>query len=124
MMNRGLSVVVLLVLALAAPLAQEQKPSADLSGKWTMRLKTHESEQSLALTLKQTGEKVTGVWATPHASEVDLAGTYAAGKLTLATPEGAEMQVTFTGALKADGSLAGTISSAMGDAPWSATRTK
>lgn len=111
--------------AIALPLsAQERKAPVDVSGKWTMKLNSHQGELTLALTLKQAGEKLAGTWTTPHGSDLPLTGSIKDTQVALASAEGQEMQVTLIASVKADGTLAGTLSSAMGDSPWTAARAK
>lgn len=126
--TRTLAIAALVVTTAVALAAQTSTPKKNeapgLTGKWTMTLQTSEGSMTLALTLKQDRNAVTGVWSTPHDTDVPLEGEFKDGALTLASPETHEMQVSFTGKLKADGSLAGTLSSAMGDMTWTAKRAK
>ena len=120
-----IAVVFVMSMAMALPLsAQDRTPPVDVSGKWTMKLKSHQGELTLALTLKQADQKLTGTWATPHGSDVALTGSVKDTQLSLESADGQEIQVTLIASLKADGTLAGTLSSAMGDAPWTAVRAR
>ena len=120
-----IAAVLIAMAVLAVPLAaQERKAPVDVSGKWTMKLKSHQGELTLALTLKQADEKLTGTWSTPHGSDVPLTGSIKDTQVSLASAEGQELQVTLIASLKPDGTLTGTLSSAMGDSPWTAVRAK
>ena len=79
----------------------------------------------MALVLKQDGEKVTGTFNPGHDGDIPLTGTLEKGALTMKSPANDDGQfITMKGTFKADGSLSGFLSSAMGDMTWSATRDK
>ena len=114
--------------------AQEQKPapkadekaSASIAGKWTMAVETQNGAMNTALDLKQDGKKVTGTMSGQQ-GDAALAGEFADGKLTFSIKfqgNNGEMQLTFVGSLKADGSLAGTMNYGQGELNWTATRAK
>jgi hypothetical protein len=126
-MTRVLMIVGTVVMLAAATMAA-QAPSAapDLTGKWTMKVSGGpHGDTAMALTLKQDGEKVTAMFNPGHDGDIPMSGTFVKGALTLKSPANDEGQaITMKGTLKTDGSLAGFLSSAMGDMTWSAVRDK
>jgi hypothetical protein len=114
-----------------APLAAEQSPSktpAGVAGNWNVSVVAPDGPMAATMALAQNAEKVTGTFNSDHSGEVTIAGQFADGKLTfsVAVHEGSarEMKIEFSGAFKADGTLAGTLSSPMGDMTWTASRAK
>ena len=94
-----------------------------VSGTWSMTVDggSH-GNVGMALTLTQDGEKVTGTFESGHGPDMPVKGTFKAGELTLETGGSAESKIIFTGKLKDDGTLAGFLSSPMGDMKWTAKR--
>ena len=78
---------------------------------------------TMGMALEQEGKTVTGSFASPH-GELALAGEFADGTLTLATKNADGPQITFNAKLKENGTLAGYLSSEMGDMTWTAERVK
>lgn len=116
-----------LAAVLGTTMAAQAPPAApDLSGKWTMKVSGGpHGDAAMALALKQDGEKVTAMFNPGHDGDIPMAGTFVKGALTLKSPANDEGQaITMKGTLKADGSLSGFLSSAMGDMTWSAARDK
>jgi hypothetical protein len=109
-------------------LAQGEKKAADsgVAGKWTMSVDGGpHGATTMGLRLEQKGKKVTGTFASPH-GDVPVEGEFAEGALKLATvvTGGEGMRVTFNAKLKEGGTLAGYLSSEMGDMKWTAERVK
>jgi hypothetical protein len=109
--------------------ASSQAPS--VTGRWNASVDSPHGAMSLNLVLEQHGTKVTGSFS--HAEgggEFALEGEFTDGTLKLsATVDGAHhggnaVQMTFSATLKADGTLAGNLSGAMGDMTWTAARAK
>ena len=101
----------------------------DLTGKWTVTIGTDQDKVECLMVLKQNGRKLEGTLSNPHGDgDFLIAGEYVDGAVTLAVDakhDQSEMHLTFKGAIKKDdGSLAGTMTSAMGESKWTATRTK
>ena len=115
-----------LMLGAATMAAQAAPAAADLSGKWTMKVSGGpHGDAAMALVLKQDGEKVAATFNPGHDGDIPMAGTFVKGALTLKSPANDDGQaITMKGTLKADGSLSGFLSSAMGDMTWSAAREK
>lgn len=111
---------------------QDKKPApkapADLTGKWSLTIENPQGNLVTPLVLEQDGRKLTGTFTNPHAQgDLPIAGEIIDGALTL-TVDGRtdhdEMHIVFTGVLKDDGTLAGRLSSAMGEMTWTGVRTK
>jgi hypothetical protein len=123
-----------LVLAIGLPaLAQTQEKPAPapaatgVAGKWTMSIQTPQGATDAALEIKLDKEKVTGTLNGPQ-GPVAIEGEYTGGKLGfLITVDGGggSFSIYFTGALKEDGTLAGSADlGEMGQMAWSAKRAK
>jgi hypothetical protein len=116
------------VVCVTAMVSAQQAPAAapDLTGKWTMKVSGGpHGDAAMALTLKQDGEKLTAGFNPGHDGEIPMTGTFVKGAITLKSPANDDGAViTMKGTLKADGTLSGFLSSAMGDMTWSAIRDK
>jgi hypothetical protein len=125
-MTRVLMIVGAVVLLTAATMGAQAQPAPDLSGKWTMKVSGGpHGDAAMSLVLKQEGEKVTAQFNPGHDGDIPMSGTFVKGALTLKSPANdAGQAITMKGTLKADGSMAGFLSSAMGDMTWSAARDK
>jgi len=118
-------------------LAGDQKPGdkptpaslADLTGKWLVTVESDGGRVEARMTLKQNARKLTGTFSNPHGdNDFPLTGEYSEGAVTL-TVEGktdhGDMHFALKGAMnKEDGSLAGTMTSSMGESKFIAKRTK
>jgi hypothetical protein len=105
---------------------QEQKKeqkTPTVAGTWTMSVKSPHGDVPMTLTLAQDGRNVTGIF-NPHGEEVQVAGEFVNGALTLATAESAAFRVTLEAQLKDQDTLDGYLSSDRGDMPWRAERVK
>jgi hypothetical protein len=101
----------------------EQKSAPSVTGRWSMSVKgTPHGDVTMGLELTQEGKRVSGTFATPHGDDLQVAGEFAEGTLTLATTSGGESKITMTAKLKEDGTLDGYLSSQMGDMTWTARR--
>jgi hypothetical protein len=76
---------------------------------------------TMGLELEQKGKQVSGTFSTPH-GDLQVAGEFIDGALTLATAAGGESQITLTAKLKDHGTLDGFLSSQLGDMTWTAER--
>jgi hypothetical protein len=114
----------------------EQKPAPTPSkdapavvGKWNVIVNSPNGNVESTLDLKadpKDAKKITGTIAS-QMGEAALTGEYVDGKLTFAfsmDAGGQQLNVTFTGALQKDGSLAGTLSFGQGEMNWTGTRAK
>lgn len=112
------------------PPAQEKpadpKAPATIAGKWDMSAETPQGTTPVTLVIKLDGKKVTGTLTGPQ-GEIPHEGEYADGKLTTSitfqSSNGA-VNVTFTGSMKPDGTMAGTFDFGQGEMKWTATRSK
>jgi hypothetical protein len=93
-----------------------------VSGTWNLSVDSPHGPAAMALILKQDGQKVTGTFASGHHPDMAVEGEFADGTLKLETTEAGDDKITFTGKLKDDGTLAGYLSSPMGDMKWTAAR--
>ena len=74
--------------------------------------------------LAQAGVALPVIFITGH-GDIPMTGTFVKGALTLKSPANDDGQsITMKGTMKADGSMSGFLSSAMGDMTWSAARDK
>jgi len=106
------------------PPKAEAKAAPGIVGKWTLSIDPGSGPMQLPVEFKVDGKKVSGTIVGPQGEAVNLTGEFAEGKLTFAisTPDG--MNVSFKGALKDDGTLAGMLDFGQGEFPWTATRVK
>ena len=110
---------------------QTPAPSAAIStidGTWEMLTDTEDEENGplvLRLVIKSEGKKISGTLAGPVLGKLALKGEYADGRISFTIseekPEGT-MTVSFVGSMQTDGTLAGQLSGAFGEMPWTARR--
>jgi hypothetical protein len=77
---------------------------------------------TIVLELKQDGKNLTGNFMIPDHGDLDVVGEFADGKIQLNSTENGYAQLSMVGKLNSDGSLAGSLTSTMGDMTWTATR--
>lgn len=113
----------LLGILLAAGFVAAAAAAPSVAGTWTLTVTgSPHGDAAMGLTLKQDGAKVTGTFNSPH-GDMTVAGEFVNGELKIATTDGGEDEkIIFSAKLKDDGSLAGYVSSQMGDMKWTATR--
>ena len=118
-MRQALTAIVA-VLALTAIAAA----ATSVTGTWTMKVEgSPHGDATMGLTLTQDGTKVTGTFATGHTADMAVSGEFANGELKLETAAGShDHRIILNAKLRADGTLAGFISSPMGDMKWTASR--
>ena len=123
----GFIAVIVLAYTTGSLNAQTDKKATTptVAGIWTMSVESPHGATTMGLTLKQEEKKVTGTFSSPH-GDSPVEGEFADGTLTLATTlaDDHSHQVTFSAKLKENGTLAGYVSSQMGDMPWTAKRVK
>src|SRR5437016_2896964 len=113
----------ILVIGLTAGLAYTQPNLTSVAGKWTMSIAEIEHHQmSIVLELKQEGTQVTGNLVIPDHGDLEIVGDFADGKIRFSSTENGYMQVKATGKINEDGTLAGNLSSPMGNMAWTAKR--
>ncbi|HEY2433239.1 MAG TPA: hypothetical protein VGI12_11250 [Vicinamibacterales bacterium] len=113
--------VLLTVLLAAGIVTAAAAPTVD--GAWTMTVSgSPHGDAAMGLTLKQDGTKVSGTFSSPH-GDMAIAGEFVNGELKLSTTSGTEDEkILFSARLRDDGTLAGSVSSPMGDMTWTARR--
>lgn len=109
----------LLIAMIAAALVSAAP--ATVAGTWAMSVDSPHGNMKCSLTLKQEGTKVTGSFRS-QMPDMTVEGTFENGTLKIETSDTAEHKLVFSGKLKEDGTLAGYISSEMGDMNWTAER--
>jgi len=125
LLNKTTSLALLLVTLGAGALAQEKQAAPAIAGTWSMTVKGTGAHGDMAasLTLKQDGNKVTGV-LNAHGQDRAVTGDFVNATLTLQTRDGeAAQQLALKATLKNE-LLSGYISGEMGDLRWTATRAK
>ena len=112
---------VLLLILLAIAVSAAAAPS--VAGDWTVTVPdSPHGAMTMGLTLKQDGTKVTGTFSSGHMAGIAVSGEFADGSLTLETGGDADDKIVFNAKMKEDGTLAGYLSSPMGDMKWTASR--
>jgi hypothetical protein len=94
-----------------------------VAGGWTVSVQ----EMSLHLVLMQKGKSITGTLENPHGGLIPVTGEFARGQIKFRGKSqggSVEIELSATGNVKADGSLAGNLTSNVGDMEWSAVRSK
>jgi len=105
---------------------EEKKEAPAIAGKWNVSVETPGGNRDSVLEMKVDGKKVTGTLAS-EMGETPIAGEYVDGKLTFTMSfdgGGQQITLTFVGAPKADGSLAGSIDFQGTAMNWTAVRAK
>jgi hypothetical protein len=111
----------LAVLALALFTSAVAAQSPSVAGKWDLVVKSPHGDVAMGLDLKQDGATVTGTLLNFRGQDLPVKGQYAGGELSLATNGD---DIALSAKFKADGTLAGYLSTAMGDLTWTGTLTK
>ena len=128
-MNRIIAVIATcLCVAASVAAAQTTKPSPDISGKWTLVVMADQTPITSDLEIKLEGKKVTGAVNNAERGSAPITGEFVDGKLTFSLSmqgQTGPIAVSFTGGLKDDGTLAGTMNHGQPpDLPWKAERVK
>jgi hypothetical protein len=109
------------VVVVAVPLVMAA--AASVTGTWTMSVEgTPHGNATMGLVLTQDGTKVSGTFASGHGPDLAVTGEFAEGALKFETAGHGDSKILFSARLKDDGTLAGTISSKMGDMKWTASK--
>jgi hypothetical protein len=112
---------ILVVGILAASNTYAQQSGSRIDGRWNVKVSGHPG-MSIVLEIKQDGRKLTGNFMIPDHGDLEMVGEFADGKIQLNSTENAFAQLSLVGNLSSDGSLAGNLTSTMGDMNWTATR--
>ena len=120
-MTRAKTLVTRLVvaLALAASVSILSAEEKSVAGTWTLNA----DGNMMSMVLTQKGTAIGGTLDSPH-GPIALTGEIVDGTLTVKGSGGDAhpLEFTFKGALKSDGTLAGTLTSNVGDMSWTAVR--
>jgi hypothetical protein len=110
-------------MAVAVASAAGAAAAADVTGTWTMKVTGGpHGAATMGLVLKQEGASVSGTFSSGHAADMAVRGEFKDGALKLETGGEEHAKIIFNAKLKQDGTLAGYISSPMGDMTWTAAR--
>jgi len=112
--------LIVAVAAGAGVLPAASRIDVSVAGTWRMAVDSPHGAMDMGMTLSQDGSKVTGTFASPH-GDMPVQGEFADGTLNLSTTS-QEAAITFNAKLKDDDTLAGYISSSMGDMTFTAKR--
>ena len=117
-------VMVLGLVVLTGPVGAQGKPVA---GRWKMTIQFTDDARPAGLEIVLKGREVSGKFIAAFAGgDVPIEGEIEGDTLTFSasTTGGPHpgMQLDFSGALKGDGTLAGTLSAPFGDFSWTAER--
>ena len=83
-----------------------------LSGNWSLTLELPNMTANPSLALKQDGEKLSGEYISTQYGKFPITGTVKGTDVTFSFPmsvEGTALNVTYTGKIAKDGTLAGTV---------------
>ena len=114
------------VIAAMTGVTAQDRAAESIAGAWELVVKGPAAHGDLTATmeLEQTGSRVTGSF-TAHGRSHKVAGQYSNRELSLSTTDTADdHSMSLTARLKDDDSLAGYLSSSMGDMQWTASRVK
>lgn len=107
--------------------AQPTASATAITGQWSMVMAMQPEPQTAMLDLTQLGKDVTGTLTNEHLGTLTVKGTIVNGRLDFSVDgdaHGMAVHIAYIGAVKADGSLSGDLSSPVGNATWSATRVR
>ena len=112
----------------APPTPDPPKAAPSIAGTWTLTVNTANGTTIAALDARLDGKNVSGTIA-GQMGQAAVAGEYADGKLTFAitmrNADGSSMDVSFTGAMKENDTLAGTLTTSTGATlGWTGERVK
>lgn len=112
----------MLLVLIAACTVSAYAQASRIDGKWDISANSPHGKLTLELDIKQEGTAITGTLVNFRNEKQPIKGEFKKDALTLETTSGDE--IAMTGTLKADGTLAGALSTAMGDVNWTAVRAK
>ena len=84
----------------------------NLTGAWTFTVQTSAGSGTPAVTLKQEGEKLSGHYSSTQLGEAELTGTVKGAAVTfafIASVQGAQLNVTYTGTIESKDSMKGQV---------------
>jgi hypothetical protein len=90
----------------------DSKAAPSVAGKWNVSIDMQGNVMSSGLEIKLDGKKVAGTITGPQGDPLPIQGEFADGKLTFSLSfdgQNGPIQIAFNGALKENGTLAGTM---------------
>jgi hypothetical protein len=114
----------IIALTLIGGLTLQAAGPASVEGSWKVSI-VGEGNFAMTLVLKQQGKTITGTLSNPHGDPIQLKGQFADGKISFAgrSGDGSVPDLSATGQLLEDGSLAGDLKSSGYEMKWNAVRT-
>src|SRR4029077_9811508 len=110
-LRSALTIVTMFALALLSPrVLSAQK--VDLTGKWAFAVTTSNGTGTPTITLKQTGDSLTGHYSSQVLGEADLKGSVKDGKLAFsfnAEVQGTALVVNYSGTVESKDALKGAV---------------
>jgi hypothetical protein len=118
-MTRNLVTRLIVAIVLAASVSLLTAEEKSIAGTWSLTAEGY----MMSMVLTQNGTTIGGTMDTPH-GPIPLKGEFVEGRLTMSgSGENVHhLEFTFKGALKPDGTLAGDLTSNVGDMSWTAVR--
>lgn len=107
-----LLVVALTAMVLPSALSAQGDTKVDLTGKWLFSVTTDAGTGTPTITLKQTGDTLTGHYSSQLLGEAELKGKVTDRKFSFAVHvevQGASLVVTYSGTIESTTALKGTV---------------
>ena len=105
---------------LAAGSLYAQHADHSLGGTWSVSVPDH--DLTVHMELEQEGHNVSGNFMIPEHGDLFVLGQFSGEAFELEAVEGSYMQLTITGQIQADGTLAGSLTGDIGNMGWTAHR--
>ena len=108
------------------PKTDSKAAPATAAGKWNVTVDAPQGTVASLLEVKLEGKKVTGTISSDMGQSA-IEGEFAEGKLTFSMMfdgGGGAVELWFSGVMKEDGTMTGTIDTGQGQIPWRAERVK
>lgn len=110
-LRSALTVIMMFALATFAPRTLSAQ-KVDLTGKWAFTVTTSNGTGAPTITLKQTGDSLTGHYSSQVLGEADLKGTVKDGKIAFSfntEVQGTALVVNYSGTVENKDSLKGAV---------------
>ena len=112
-MSRLKTAALALAIALLPAAAHAQEATKiDVTGKWLFTVTTDAGTGTPSVTLKQTGDSLTGHYSSQLLGESELKGTVKGNKITFSfrtEVQGAPITVTYTGTIESKDAMKGSV---------------
>jgi len=92
--------------------AAQNKARVDLTGKWVFEVTTSAGSGTPTVTLKQSGETLTGHYSSMNLGEADLNGIVKGQDITfkfVGTVQGMSVNVSYAGTIESNDAMKGTL---------------